>query len=229
MVGAAAFDVILPSLRDETPRIGRKHVAMMKPHKRTLKTEILAYKRQSILEACSHLFYQNGYEGTTLDAVADRLAVTKPFLYSYYRSKSEILAAICETGIRESLDALEGALSAGGTTAEQLRRLVGDVARIVMTRQEYVMVYQREMKNLDRVDAQRILRMRHDFDVRVAQLLQAGTTDGSFNLDDPAIASVWIGGLVTWIANWYVPGGRRSPDDVVAEIVKVALRIVGLK
>jgi AcrR family transcriptional regulator len=56
-------------------------------------------------------FYAHGYEGTTLNAIADGLKVTKPFIYSYFRNKSEILRAICEIGIRSSLVALDEAMA----------------------------------------------------------------------------------------------------------------------
>ena len=74
--------------------------AVLKVRKSTqLKDEIAAYKRRRILEEASHLFYTHGYETTTLDAVAEQLNVTKPFIYSYYKNKGELLYEICQTGI----------------------------------------------------------------------------------------------------------------------------------
>ena len=64
-----------------------------------LKAEVQAFKRRRILEEARELFFAHGYEATTLDAIAESLQVTKPFLYSYFRNKSEILNAICEVGI----------------------------------------------------------------------------------------------------------------------------------
>jgi AcrR family transcriptional regulator len=193
-----------------------------------LKAEVAAYKRQRILEEASRLFFEKGYEGSTLDSLAERLQVTKPFLYSYYRNKGEILAAICETGIKESLRAVEEATSAGTNPVEQLRALVSKVARIVIQRQEYIVVYQRETKGLERADAQRILRMRHDFDNRVARVVAEGKAQGHFNVDDAALASVWIGGLLSWLANWYAGGGRRTIGEIVAQVEIACLRIVGI-
>ena len=37
----------------------------------------------------------------------------------------------------------------------------------------------------------------------------------------------WIGGLISWIPNWYVPGGSRSADEVVEHIVDASMRLVG--
>ena len=44
------------------------------PRPAQLKEEIAAYKRRRILEETSHLFFIQGYDATTLDAVAERPA-----------------------------------------------------------------------------------------------------------------------------------------------------------
>lgn len=196
---------------------------------RQLKSELLAFKRGRIIEEASHLFYVHGYSGATLDALAERLHVTKPFLYSYFKNKEAILAAISETGISESLAALEKALEIDAPDREKLIELVRGVGHIVITRQEYIVVYQREMKNLGRADSQRILALRHEFDRRIAMLLQHGTAQGEFTTDADSLVSVWIGGLISWIPVWYSRGGRRSDADVVDQLIDACLRLVGAR
>ena len=196
---------------------------------RQLKVEVAAYKRQRILEEGSRLFFARGYEASTLDMLAEKLHVTKPFLYSYFRNKGEILSAICETGIRESLQAIEQSKSQRGTPLEHLSMMVAGSARVVIGRQAYVVVYQREMKNLAREDATRILNLRRDFDHIIAEEVEAGVRKRQFKVADPGLAAVWIGGLISWIPNWYVPGGSRSADEVVDHIVDASMRLVGAK
>src|SRR5829696_8625482 len=75
-----------------------------------LRAEVQEFKRRRILEESRELFFAQGYESTTLDAIAESLNVTKPFLYSYFRNKSEILNAICEIGITESIAAQDEVL-----------------------------------------------------------------------------------------------------------------------
>ena len=61
-----------------------------------MREEILAYKRERIIEEAVKLFYQRGFTGTTLDDIAAELGVTKPFIYTHFRSKEDLCAqAIC--------------------------------------------------------------------------------------------------------------------------------------
>ncbi len=195
---------------------------------KSLKSEFVAFKTNRIVEVASHLFYERGYSSCTLDNVADTLGVTKPFLYSYFRNKEAILAAICEVGISEALTALEHALAAQHSDyRELLAAVVRKVGQIVIDRQEYVVVYQREMKHLSDTDAKRILRLRHSFDHQIGELIRQGVCSGQFREDVDPFVAVWIGGLISWIPTWYSPSGQRSADEVVEYLVQAALRLAG--
>ncbi|MGC8536520.1 MAG: TetR/AcrR family transcriptional regulator [Rhizomicrobium sp.] len=201
--------------------------AIRKPKK--LKVEIAAYKRRLILEEACHLFFNQGYTTTTLDQVSERLNVTKPFIYSYYRNKGEILSEICQRGITLALDVQAEALAAKGTLTARMKLLVERTARIIIENQEFIVVYQREEKNLAPADARRIRDLRHRFDQKVAQLLEEGKKAGEFDIADPAMTAVWIGGLLSWISLWYNPEGQRTPSEVIRHALDAVERIVRFK
>ncbi len=194
-----------------------------------LKSEVAAYKRRRIIEEASHLFFLHGYEATTLDAVAEQLNVTKPFIYSYYRNKSELLSEICQTGIQLSLTALDEALAVEGSATEQLKMVVERVARIIIENQRYISVYISEEKSLDPDDARRIRELRHRFDTRLSTLLAMGKDRGEFEFEDASRTAIWISGLLSWIANWYHEGGRWSATEVVMDAISIIMKIVAKK
>ncbi len=98
-------------------------------HSGSSRDEIAALKRTRILAAAADLFYENGYENTTLDAVAERLGVSKPFIYAHFNSKADLLADICSRGIASSLEALDQALSTDASP--------GMVAELFLSSPEY--------------------------------------------------------------------------------------------
>jgi len=73
-----------PAIRYRMSRAGLKKVVSAPGG---LKEEISDFKQRRIREEASHLFYQHGYEGATIDAIAKRLDVTKPFIYAHYKNK----------------------------------------------------------------------------------------------------------------------------------------------
>ncbi len=68
--------------------------------------------RERILAVANELFIEQGYEGTSLREIADRLDITKAALYYHFRSKDEILETLLEpfdTLLDELLGRLEDA------------------------------------------------------------------------------------------------------------------------
>ncbi|MDR3448900.1 MAG: TetR/AcrR family transcriptional regulator [Alphaproteobacteria bacterium] len=51
-------------------------------------------KREEIVMAATHLFLQNGYELTSMEAVAKQAGVSKLTIYSHFADKSELFRAI---------------------------------------------------------------------------------------------------------------------------------------
>lgn len=197
--------------------------------KKNLKEEVASYKRQRILEEACHLFFENGYERTTLDSVADCLDVTKPFIYSYYANKGEILFDICQTGIQLSLKALNDALALEGTALSRLKALVESVSRIVIEEQEYIVVYLREEKNLEPQKINDIRQLRNEFDHKLAELLAEGVTSGEFDVENTLLTAISIGGLISWTANWYNPSGKWSVTEVVMHAIQLVMSMVKIR
>jgi AcrR family transcriptional regulator len=195
---------------------------------RELKPSVVAYKRERILEEAGALFFTMGYEAATLDMLAERLRVTKPFLYTYYRNKGHILSAICDLGVKESLAALDALDAKAGTTLDRLWTALAAVANIIINRYEYITIYQREMMNLDAADARRILRLRHQFDLRIAKLVMDCQQDGFVTFDDAPEMAIWMGGLLSWIPNCYGPGSKQSREAIVKQVVHACMRLIGL-
>jgi TetR/AcrR family transcriptional regulator, cholesterol catabolism regulator len=188
--------------------------------------EIIALKRERILEAAVDLFYAHGYENTTLDAVAERLSVTKPFIYSYFKSKAELLAEICQRGIRGSLDDMNTVLAMQAGPAERLRRL-GEVFTLTVLRsQKHIAIFAREEKNLSAHDFRRISNLRREFDRKLNALLQEGCDAGCFRIVDRELAALAIGGMVSWTYAWYRQGGRLGPVEIAKRMSELILSLV---
>lgn len=192
----------------------------------SIRKEIAAFKRQRILEVASELFARHGYESTTLDEVAARIEVTKPFIYSYYRNKGELLREICERGIRLSTAALEKVLAEPASPTRQLHEIVRAVGRIIVDNQDYITVYQAEEKNLATEDARQIRALRHQFDLRLTELLEKGRASGEFEIQHAQRSALWIGGLLTWIASWYHEGGKWTAEEIIEDAVYTVDKIV---
>jgi len=194
-----------------------------------MREEISAYKRERILEEAVRLFYERGFSGTTLDDIAGKLGVTKPFIYTHFRSKVELLEAICRPTIEMSLEAIATAARQPGRPAERLFNGVVAFSKVVLQRQANIAVYFREEKHLSEAGLADINALRKRFDHVLSELLDEGVREGEFRIPDIRLAALAIGGFVSWAYTWYQPNGRLSIDAVGGQFAHLALEMVGVE
>jgi AcrR family transcriptional regulator len=198
------------------------------PSQRTaLKGEVVALKRRRIVDAARRLFYEKGYERTTLDDIAERLEVTKQFIYSYYKNKTELLHEISTQCISECLRTQSRILASKQPLPEKLARIVDEVAQVIISYQAHTIIYLREEMNLDPEVARTIREQRNEFDHRTMKLLREGTRNGSFHVTDERITARCIGGMLVWSALWYRDLGVLAPAAIGQLISQNVMRMVG--
>jgi len=192
-----------------------------------MRDEILAYKRERILQEAVALFYERGFAGTTLDDIAAELGVTKPFIYTHFRSKTDLLAAVCKPTIEMSLEAIANASKLPGTATERLRHAVIDFTKVVLQRQPNIAIYFREEKSLAPDALAEINALRKRFDRLLSKLLSDGVASGEFAIKDVKMAALAIGGMISWAYTWHRPTGRLTVDETCASMADLALQMAG--
>jgi AcrR family transcriptional regulator len=95
--------------------------------------------RARILDVALELFSEHGFDGTTLQQIADRLGFTKAALYYHFRSKDDLLRALIAPAIAD-LDALLDADEQEADTPARRRHFVEDYIDL-MLRQRRLIAY----------------------------------------------------------------------------------------
>jgi AcrR family transcriptional regulator len=67
-------------------------------------------RRPLVLDAAFDLFLERGYEGTSMEAVADAAGVTKPVVYACFSSKEELFEALLRREEARLLDEIQRSL-----------------------------------------------------------------------------------------------------------------------
>ena len=195
---------------------------------RGIRDEVAALKRERTISVAVDLFYERGYENTSLDAVAEQMSVTKPFIYAHFTSKAELLAEICARGIGSALEALDSVLVLPGSPTERLREVGLRFVSAVLNSQRHIAIFSREEKNLTAADYTRISEMRREFDHKLVKLLDEGVEAGEFHVPDTRMAALGIGGMISWAYVWYRSHGRLTLEQTAVALTDLILRMVGV-
>jgi len=64
------------------------------------KTQEKEFRKQMILAAAKELFFEHGYEKTSMDAIAQKVGLAKGTLYLYFSNKDELYISLLIEGIK---------------------------------------------------------------------------------------------------------------------------------
>ncbi len=95
-----------PAATNKAPR--RKRAAHLGPERR----------RPLVLDAAYELFLEHGFEGTSMDAIADAAGVSKPVVYDCFRSKDELFTAMLDREEERILVETGEALATSGSAED---------------------------------------------------------------------------------------------------------------
>lgn len=193
-----------------------------------MRDELQSFKKERILEEAATLFYERGYKGTSLDAVAERLSVTKPFIYQYYKNKAALLVEIYMRVVRNSVDCIRRSRQTNGSPMQRIRRFAREYTRLVIAEQRTTAIFFREENNIPDEYKDEINTLKGVFDDELSALLQEGVDEGEFLIADVRIATLAIVGMISWIYIWYRPHGRLTEAEVAERMVAFTDRIVGV-
>jgi AcrR family transcriptional regulator len=199
-----------------------------KSAKISIKDEIAEFKRKQILDAAVELFLRNGYHGTSVDAIADVLGVSKQFVYYQFKDKAAILNGVCMTGAELTLSAIASSDDLAGTTVDKVRAFCRRLTEIVIDHGKYLAVYASEVSTLRDEDRKRILAIRAEVDDRVSELIQRGCREKMFVADDPLIAARAVTGMISFMWTWAHPDDPASRTGLIEQMTRIAVRALGV-
>ena len=166
-----------------------------------------------IAEAGMRLFMTNGYEATTLDAIATAAGISRRTLFYYFKSKDDILLAFQRIGSESLLVILR---------QESIRQKPIDAVRNAMIKS--IPPYQ----DADMIAVDRLIRSNEMLLAR----MQAGFVEKELALFK-TLCEMWpqperrtglrlvamasMGALRLVIETWFAEGGKRSAVDMIAE------------
>ena len=171
-------------------------------------------RRELIVLAAVEVFREMGLEKATLEAVGERVGLSKASLYYYVRSKEELLGHVVVHVVQAQEEALARVASAGGPE-ERLRAFCESHLRIICT-DPVGQVSARVALSGIKDDVVR--RPLHEYMSRLEAILRDGVAAGVFRDMDLRIAQHSIIATLNAVPLWFSPEGRLTLDQVAAQV-----------
>jgi AcrR family transcriptional regulator len=170
--------------------------------------------REVIVEAAVRLFNEHGYHATSMQDVAQAVAIKKPSLYHHFTSKEAILLTILEGGMDRLISDLEAIIATNQSGADKLRAAIRAHANRIAANPQAAAVFLREDRGLGDGYMAHYIEKRDHFENLFRRIVQQAVDDGEFRAVDVPIAVQALLGMVNWMTRWYRADGRLSADEI---------------
>jgi AcrR family transcriptional regulator len=186
-------------------------------------------QRERILQAATDLFARQGYANTTMAQIVRALGVTKPFVYYYFRDKQEIFETLSWRPTVDCFTSLDFVDTDERPAVEKVKEGIERLIRATVAHHPCAFFPYREPQvyRPEYIAAQK--KLAHHFYDRLFPLLEEARSDGDLDFQDTRITAFAALSLPGFLYSWYRPDGRLTPDEVIAELSKLAWRVLGLR
>jgi AcrR family transcriptional regulator len=181
------------------------------------------YDLDAIVDVAVQVFLQRGYDGASLDQVAEAAGITKASIYYHAEGKEALLARGAGRALEALFAVLEEPAAKEGREIDRLKYVMKRTIEITVKRLPEVALLLRVRGNTE--TERWILEQRRRFDRLVATMVNKAQTKGEIRVDiEPGLITRLLFGMLNSITEWYRPDGGLTVDDVVAAATRIAFK-----
>ncbi|MDR5826279.1 TetR/AcrR family transcriptional regulator [Caballeronia sp. LP006] len=184
--------------------------------------EDMPQRQVAILDAAAEAFSQLGYEATSIDYVADQIKATKGSVYYYYRSKTDLFAAVHRRAMEMNLEIISPIANDHEAKAdERLRLMAMEHTHLMMEYTSYQRVTVQGVElhitgsttAAQRAELTRIIDMRDEYESLFRLVIEEGISQGVFKPANAKLIVKPLLGALNWTTLWYRPRPKETEED----------------
>jgi AcrR family transcriptional regulator len=181
-------------------------------------------REMRVRAAALRLFRDKGYHATSMRDIAVEVGMNKGSLYSYIRSKEDLLIPLFEHAmglLTAEIEAITTNESLSPT--ERLTRAIHAHVLNVAEHLDILTVYLSEWRQLRSDSLANVREKRERYAALFLQILEDGVRCGEFRSVDTHAAMLNIIGMCNWMFRWYRHEGRLTPDEIADNMIDLVL------
>jgi AcrR family transcriptional regulator len=174
-------------------------------------------REAELLRVATRLFRERGFHATSMQDLAEALAMNRGSLYHYIDSKDDLLWTIVVDALDRLRDAVAPALAAdgpGATPAARLRGAIGAHLAFAADNGDEMSLVQIELRALAPDRRRALIAKRDAYEALWRGAIEDAIVDGTLRMTDVRLAGIAILSACNWFTQWYRPDGQLSVDEI---------------
>jgi AcrR family transcriptional regulator len=185
-------------------------------------SQATASRHQEILETAAQLICSDGYERTSMSAIAEACGLTKAGLYHHIHSKEHLLSEIMHYGMDIFEEQVLSKVSGIADPVERLEATLDKHVQLVTGgRNKEVTVILHEHDTLTGDARKRINARKKNYVRFLESSFAEAIARGRIRHVQPKVAAYSFLGMVNWIYKWHRADGEFSPRFIGEEMRRI--------
>lgn len=185
-------------------------------------------RRLALIRVAARLFRQQGYAGTSTRDIAQAAGMHSGSPFYHFKSKSALLCAVIEEGVRNAVvrqtEGLQALPVDDANPAARLRVLVRQHLDVLLgDDSDFVPVMLYEWQRLDPSQRAPIQHLKSAYEALWMPALLALQASGQLRAS-VGLARLMILGALNWSVQWYDPAGAATLDDLTDAALALFLK-----
>lgn len=177
-------------------------------------------RKAQILKIASYIFYRDGYEKSSLNAVARKVGISKAAIYYHFKNKEEILYNIIIDDIDRLIFNLGEISKRKDDPIKELKKMIDVQVSYMSQKINAKIVF--EDGNFLGNNYQKILRKRQKEIVEIYNnKLKEIASVRKLKDINITVAKFSVLGIINWLYQWYNPKGKMSMEKIKENIIKI--------
>jgi len=173
-------------------------------------------QREKIIHKAAILMDKKGYNGVSIQDIADLAKIHKSTFYHYFRSKSELLQTVLEKPVEEILERMNKIINDSNLSArEKLRLAIFNHLHLLEKYTHNLNIYNRELMHLPPGVKKRYFAGRKKYRLCLEQIInEMKNVTEDFKGLDSKIVTFGVLGMCNWAATWYKHNMPLKSKDI---------------
>ena len=206
-----------PSKDAKRSRDGRRDAAVQSRPRGRPRKEI---DLDAVADAAITLFNEGGYDAVSIEAVAEKLAVSRATLYRSVSTKEDLLGIIFERSTGDLYKNARALVRAASDPAEALFGLIRlQISAAIQLRQYLTVFFGGAGLRPDAYARWR--RWSRKYEKLWVQVVQQAMEGGVLDAGEPVVTTRLLLGMVIWVARWYRPTEAATADEIADRAIEL--------
>ena len=179
-------------------------------------------KSEKLISIAANLISRKGYDGVSLQEIANKVGIHKSTLFHYIKSKADLFSQVFGKSIYDANDKLERLCVDGSLQPEQkLKKAIENHLTDMIRYFDYTNIFLYQLRSLSAKDREMALIERRKYEKNFEKIIAGMKTKGHFKRLDTQITTFGLLGMLNWVPRWFRSDGRMSIKEISSMFYKL--------